>query len=466
MEGPGSLDPATPVTVSDLNRMARQALERQIPLLWITGEVSNLVRAASGHIYFTLKDNQAQVRCTMWRNRAQLLPFRLANGQQIEIRALATLYEARGDFQLNVEAIRQAGVGSLFEAFLRLRDQLQAEGLFDPALRRPLPRYPRAIGIVTSPQAAALKDVIAAVGRRAPGIPLVLYPAPVQGEGAAAQLTMALQAASQRADGDAIDLILLVRGGGSLEDLWAFNDAALARAIRASAVPVVSGVGHESDVSISDLAADLRAATPTAAAELATQGYVDLALRLSGLGQSLDRAIDRRLGSAAQRLDRAAVRLIHPADRLARTRERLDHLAHRLDGAMQQQLEDRRHRGEQLAWRLEARRPRLDLAREALRQWQQRLHAAADQNARSARRTLDRLESALGHLGPLGVLARGYSIVRDSAGHVLTDPTEAPLGSQIRVTLAKGGLEAAVTRHGSNTDSSPLGHLSGSHNPD
>ncbi|MBS1173555.1 MAG: Exodeoxyribonuclease large subunit, partial [Proteobacteria bacterium] len=200
------------LSVAELNRLARGVLESNIPLLWVAGEISNLTYAASGHVYFSLKDEAAQVRCTMWRNRAQSLPFRLANGMNVEVRALVTLYEARGDYQINVDTLRQAGIGALYEAFARLRQRLEAEGLFDPARKRPLPRYPRRVGIVTSLQAAALRDVLAAFERRAPSLPLVIYPAPVQGEGAAAQLAAALRSAAARQE---CDVLILCRGGGS-----------------------------------------------------------------------------------------------------------------------------------------------------------------------------------------------------------------------------------------------------------
>ncbi|MCB1890204.1 MAG: exodeoxyribonuclease VII large subunit [Rhodocyclaceae bacterium] len=466
MDDSPRIDPGTPVSVSALNRMARQALEQRLPLLWITGEISNLVRAASGHMYFTLKDDRAQVRCTLWRGKAQLLPFRLENGQQLEVRALPSLYEARGEFQLNVETVRRAGLGSLFEAFVRLREQLQGEGLFDPALKRPLPRYPRAIGVVTSPQAAALRDVVAALRRRAPGVPLILYPAPVQGDGAPARLAAALQRACARAEEDQIDVILLVRGGGSLEDLWAFNDEALARVIRAASRPVISGVGHESDVSISDFVADVRAATPTAAAELATQGYVELAARLDTLQRGLDAALAQRLNAAAQRLDRAALRLIHPAQRIARSRERLDGLAHRLDRGIALRLSQHKGQSEQLAWRLAARRPRLDAAAEELRQLHSRLDTAVTRTQTGRRQRLDAIGAALAHLDPHGVLARGYGIVRDAQGRIIRNPAQVPIGSAIRIALQHGSLEADVTGQVTGDTSAGEAHLSGPRNPD
>ncbi|MFP5403699.1 MAG: exodeoxyribonuclease VII large subunit [Gammaproteobacteria bacterium] len=248
--------PTLPVlTVSELNRMARRALESQLPLLWVEGEVSNFTRAASGHWYFSLKDANAQVRCVMFRGRNQFADFTPANGDHVEVRALPSLYEARGDFQLGAEQIRRAGAGRLYEAFLKLKARLDAEGLFDPAKKRALPRFPRTLGIVTSPQAAALHDVLTALSRRMPGLPVILYPTPVQGAGAGAQIAAAIRTAGARAE---CDVLLVCRGGGSLEDLWAFNDEAVARAIAMSPMPVVSGVGHETDFTIADFAADLR----------------------------------------------------------------------------------------------------------------------------------------------------------------------------------------------------------------
>ena len=258
--------PAPILTISLLNRLARERLESAFPLCWVAGEVSNLTIASSGHAYFSLKDSSAQVRCVMFRNRAQLLGWRLENGQHIEARVLVTLYEARGDFQLNVETARKAGVGNLYEQFVRLKEKLEREGLFAEERKRPLPAFPRRLGVVTSLQAAALRDVLSTLKRRAPHLEIVLYPTLVQGEEAPAQIVAALETASRRSE---CDVLILCRGGGSLEDLWAFNDETVARAIRACRVPVVAGIGHETDFTIADFAADRRAATPTAAAELA-----------------------------------------------------------------------------------------------------------------------------------------------------------------------------------------------------
>ena len=433
------------VTVSALNRMAREALEGTLPLQWIAGEVSSLTRAASGHVYFTLKDDRAQVRCTLWRSRAQSLPMRLQHGQQVEVRALATLYEARGDFQLNVESVRQAGVGSLYEAFLRLREELGREGLFDPDAKRPIPRYPAGIGVITSPQAAALKDVLATLARRAPGLQVRIYPASVQGDKAAAELTAAVSAATRRADQDNVEILLLVRGGGSMEDLWAFNDAALARAIRAAPVPVISGVGHETDFCIADFVADLRAATPTAAAEIASAGFDALRPELDGFARSMTLAMRRQLERAAQRLDIAQSRLVHPRERVRRDRERVDSLRQRLLSATAQRVRSEASRVEALSLRVAAREPATGAARERLGQLRCRLDAATSAGLRGADSRVRALAAALEHLAPRAVLARGYSITRDADGRIVADASNVAVGESIAVELASGSLRGRVT---------------------
>src|SRR5689334_16779486 len=265
------------VTVSELLRSVRDTLERRFPLLWVRGELSNLKPAASGHYYFTLKDRGAQVDCVMFRSRAAAFEASLCEGMQVEAQVLVSLYEPRGRFQLTVEALRPAGLGPLYERFLKLKEKLEREGLFDPAAKKPLPSHPRAIGVVTSLAAAALRDVLTTLERRNRAVPVIVYPAPVQGEGAAERLATMIARANRRAE---CDVLLLVRGGGSIEDLWQFNEERLARAIRASRIPVVVGVGHETDFTIADFAADRRAPTPTAAAELACPSRNELAARV------------------------------------------------------------------------------------------------------------------------------------------------------------------------------------------
>lgn len=439
--------PGEVVSVSWLNRAARNVLEESFPLMWIAGEVSTLTRAASGHVYFTLKDEQAQVRCTMWRNRAQLLPFRLEHGMQVEVRALVSLFEPRGDYQLNVEAVRHAGVGNLYEAFLRLKARLEAEGLFEPAAKRALPRFPRGIAVVSSAQAAAWRDVTAALARRAAHVPITLYPTPVQGDGAPAQIAAAIRRAGRSTARDGTDVLLLVRGGGSLEDLAAFNSEAVARAIRACPLPVVVGVGHETDVSIADFAADLRAATPTAAAELASAGFVELHDKLALLDARLTRAMQRRVETAAQRLDRVAARLTHPRQRLVQAGLRLETLTQALHARMARQLAAGEARVGALGLRLAARKPDLAQRRARLDALAQRLERAGSNLLERRRSRLDALAQHLAHLDPRGVLARGYSITRNAAGEIMRDARTLAPGDGIHVELHQGSVDATVNPH-------------------
>ncbi len=436
------------LSVSALNRMAREALEAALPLLWVGGEISNLTRAASGHVYFTLKDANAQVRCAMWRNRAQLLAFRPENGMRVEARALVTLYEARGDYQLNIEALRPAGIGDLFEAFNRLKAKLAAEGLFDPTRRRPIPRFPRALGIVTSPQAAALRDVLVTLRRRAPHLPVVLYPAPVQGADAAARLVAAVETAGRRAAEDGVDLLLLVRGGGSLEDLWSFNDEALARALRACPLPVVSGVGHETDFTIADFAADLRAPTPTGAAELASAGWHAAHGEVQALQPRLQRALGRRLEGLAQRLDRASLRLVHPRERLHREHATIERQRERLQRALERRLERAAGRCDQARLRLAAAVPKPHLQQPRLDMLAHRLHRAGAALLAQRHTRLQTLAAHLAHLAPDAVLARGYAIARDADGKVLRSAVGVAAGTAVSVQLAEGHLDTRVVGHG------------------
>ena len=429
------------LTVSQLNRTVSGLLERSLPLIWVGGEISNLTRAASGHWYFTLKDASAQVRAVMFRGRAQGVGFVPREGDRVEVRAVVTLYEARGDFQLNVEAMRRAGSGDLHRQFLELKAKLDAEGLFDPARKRALPRLPRVIGVVTSPQAAALRDVLTALARRAPHVPVILYPAPVQGAEAPALLRRALAQAIARRE---CDVILLVRGGGSIEDLWAFNDEALARDIAASPIPVVAGVGHETDFTIADFVADLRAPTPTAAAELAA---VERAELLADVADWIDRAsrlIDRNIGRAAQRLDLAMARLRPPSVQWRVRAHRLAMLETRLSSALREGLVRKRLVTDRLHARVRppsvaAAGVRIEALSGRLIQAARRRVEAADQRLRSQRQSLELVS-------PLAVLARGYAIVQDSAGRVLFDEDGLAAGDGLQIRLARAEVQAAVIR--------------------
>ena len=435
--------PSEVISVAELNRRVRASIERALPLTWIAGEVSNLTRAASGHVYFTLKDTAAQVRCVMFRSRAQIVPWRLENGQQVEASALASLYEARGDFQLNVEALRRATatLGQLYEAFLRLREKLAAEGLFDVTRKREPPPYPKRIGIVTSKQAAALRDVIAALARRAPHVELIIYPTPVQGTDAPAAIVAALDTAARRGE---CDVLLIVRGGGSIEDLMAFNDEAVARAIAASPVPTFCGVGHETDTTIADYVADRRAATPTAAAELASAGWFAAANEVAGLGTMLHDTMQDRVETLMQHIDLLGHRLVHPAQRLLALGQRLDHLSTRLASAGHATAQARRSRLQALQLRL--RPPELASRRRATERLGGRLATAATAMHGHRSMQLARLQSALAALNPQATLARGFAIVRDNTNAIVRDASRLAPDAAIRLQFERGSATALVTK--------------------
>lgn len=436
--------PAAVISVSELNRRARFALEKALPQCWVAGELSNVVRAASGHWYFTLKDAQAAVRCAMFRGRNQFVDWAPKDGDRVEVRAQVTLYEPRGEYQLVVEALRRAGQGDLYERFLRLKARLEAEGLFDPARKRSLPRFPARIGVITSPQAAALRDVLTTLRRRWPAAEVILYPTPVQGEAAPARIVEALRQAGERNE---CDVLLVVRGGGSLEDLWAFNDEALARAVATSPLPVVSGVGHETDFSICDFAADLRAPTPTAAAEAVSPDRAEWRPRLLRERRQLSLGLQRRLDSLSQRLDGLRHRLVHPRQRLAAHRQHLTHLASRLMAATASTRRSRRQGLDSLDQRLKQARPDLVWERRRVAALNERLILARQRDAAARGRRLESLSLALRHLDPSAVLQRGYSLVRDGAGRIVRSSAAVRKGQVLGITLALGELSAQVLAH-------------------
>lgn len=386
------------LTVSELNRLAREILEMSFPLFWVSGEISNFTRAASGHWYFSLKDAGAQVRCVMFKGRNSYVDFVPREGDKIEARATVTLYEARGDFQLTVEFIQKAGLGTLFEAFEQLKKALSAEGLFDAATKRPIPAFPKAIGIVTSADAAALRDVLTTLKRRNPGVRVIIYPTPVQGKGAAARIAEAINTANQRKE---VDTLIVCRGGGSLEDLWSFNEEIVARAVYESQIPVISGVGHETDFTICDFVADLRAATPTAAAELACTDISALQNNLRQMAKSMSQRIDRLIHTHAQRLDYLAKRLISPTQKIQAAHAHLRHLSLRLAAGGERQLRFHQHR-------------------------------------------LQSLSERLNLLDPNQVLSRGYAIVKDAQNTVISDVHQLSHQQLIHITFANGGIHAKI----------------------
>jgi exodeoxyribonuclease VII large subunit len=441
-------------TVSRLTREVRAVLEGSFPLLWVEGEISNLSQPASGHIYFSLKDEASQVRCAMFRNKRLLLGFRPINGQQVLARARVSLYEGRGDFQLVVEHLEPAGEGALRLEFERLKRKLAAEGLFDPALKRPLPTFPRQVGLITSPSGAAVRDLISVFGRRFPALPLVIYPTQVQGDGAVADLVEMLTLANRRAE---CDVLILARGGGSLEDLRAFNDEGLARAIRASAIPVVTGVGHEIDLTLADLVADQRGATPSAAAELVSPSALHLRQRLIAHEQRLYQSQARHLENLRRRWQAAErhLRLLHPRAELERRQQRTDELERRLGETLRRRLVTLRRRQEQAGSRLLLRNPaaRLATLRLRLSALDGRLRRAPPRIIALQREHLSGLGQALHALSPLATLARGYAILhRTTSGEVIRDATHVAVGERVTARLGQGTLTARIESTGSESD--------------
>jgi exodeoxyribonuclease VII large subunit len=433
-------------TPSALTRLVRDLLEDTLPLIWVEGEISNFSRPASGHLYFTLKDAAAQVRCAMFKPRSTWLRFRPGDGMRVIARARVSLYEARGEFQLIVESLEEAGTGALQRAFEQLKAKLAAEGLFEAAAKRALPRWPRRIGVITSPTGAAVRDVLSVLARRFPLAEIEILAVPVQGRDAPAALVAMLSAASRALRHD---VLLLTRGGGSLEDLIAFNDEALARAIRASAIPVVSAVGHEIDFTIADFAADLRAPTPSAAAELLVPDAADLARTFARHRARLGQLLQRGLESRAQRLDQLLARLgaHRPQARLARADERLHALQRRLLDRAHAGLERRSARLAQARARLTARDPATLLARCAERAdgLAERLRATGRRGFERRSARLVELARTLRAVSPLATLDRGYAIlVERESGRIVRSVTQAPAGSALRARLADGELALRV----------------------
>ncbi|MBC3910989.1 exodeoxyribonuclease VII large subunit [Undibacterium umbellatum] len=430
------------ITVTALNQAVAQLLERNLPLTWVSGEISNFTRAASGHWYFTLKDSGAQVRAVMFRGRAQYADFQPKEGDKVEVRALVTLYAPRGDYQLSVEAIRRAGVGNLYEAFLRLKAQLTQEGLFDPERKRPLPAFVKTIGIVTSPQAAALRDILIALHRRAPHVHIILYPTPVQGEGAGMKIAQAIASAAAREE---CDVLLVCRGGGSMEDLWAFNEEVVARTIVNCPMPVIAGIGHETDFTIADFAADLRAATPTAAAELAAAPRDAWLQLLQRQVQILSRCMHRQLDDQAQTLDWQSRRLLSPKAAIAARRLQLASLARNLSHSASLPILQARHELMQLTQSWQAHKPDLAKPRLLLADMQRRLQQARRRHQEGRQQQLSALRGQLELLNPQRTLERGYAILSDHKGKALRNTAELKPQSLLQVRLASGTAEVGIS---------------------
>ncbi len=442
---PSPLEPLRRIySVSQLSREVRTLLEASYPDVWVQGEISNYAAPPSGHLYFSLKDESAVLRCALFRNRRDQLLCRPENGMQVLAHGRLSFYEGRGDCQLIVSHLEEAGEGALRRAFEVLKRKLDREGLFDPAHKKSLPAFPRRVGVISSPTGAALRDILSTLRRRFPALPVLLYPVSVQGAGAAEAICAALRLADRRRD---CDVLLLARGGGSLEDLQAFNEESVARAIHACALPVVSGVGHEIDVTIADFVADRRAPTPTAAAELVSPDGAELQVLVRRQRQRLERLSTDQLNRRGQRVDQLRRRLVHPRQRLAELGHRVRGLGRTQRLLMATQLQQRRLRAARLQARLLARSPQGSLERLRHRRARaaERLHRAAVQGVRDGRGRLVSLHGRLAGISPRATLARGYAIVRTHPeGRLLRDARDTGQGARVSAELARGRLTCVV----------------------
>ena len=431
-------------SVSQLNRLVRRTLEDCLEALWVEGEISNLSRPASGHLYFSLKDDSAQLRCAMFRNRNRALAFVPEHGVKVIAYGRISLYEARGDYQLIVEDVQPAGSGALHLAYEALKRKLHAEGLFDEKHKRPLPAWPCTVGIVTSPSGAAIRDVLTTLKRRFPALRAIVYPVPVQGEEAAGAIVGALALAGRRRE---CDVLILARGGGSLEDLWPFNDEAVARAVRACPLPLVTGIGHEIDTTIADLAADRRAATPTAAAELVSPDQQALRSRLARQRETLLRHSRQRLQARRSELQRMRRQLREPRTVLVHMRQRLDDMGARRERAWARTRNGRRERLHGLRRRLSLAAPerRLRGHAQALESHARRLHRAGRAILQRKRERLRRFRHALQAVSPQKVLERGYAIVRCAPdGTIVRDAARLRPGALITARFHRGEADCRV----------------------
>ncbi|UUY10691.1 exodeoxyribonuclease VII large subunit [Pseudomonas sp. J452] len=430
------------LSVSQLNNRARLLLEDVFAQIWVEGEISNLAKPASGHLYFTLKDSQAQVRCALFRQNASRVRQALRDGLAVKVRGKVSLFEGRGDYQLILDSVEPAGDGALRLAFEALKEKLAGEGLFSTENKIALPAHPQRIGIISSPTGAVIRDIISVFRRRAPQVALTLIPTAVQGREATAQIVRALQLA----DTQGFDALILARGGGSLEDLWCFNEEAVARAVAACKTPIVSAVGHETDVSISDFVADVRAPTPSAAAELLAPDSSDLRHRLDNLKRRLLLRMQGRLAHERLRLDGMARRLRHPGERLRQQAQRLDDLDMRLRRAFAQQLHSRGERLARLDTRLAAQHPGRSLAllRQRLDSLAERLPRAALGQLRERRQKLASLMQNLHIVSPLATLGRGYSILLDERGQAIRSAAQTRPGQRLKARLGEGELVVRV----------------------
>lgn len=433
-------------TVSRLNREVRDILEGNFPLIWLEGELSNVARPASGHIYFSLKDKSAQVSCAMFRGRNQLVKFKPEDGMQVLVRARVSVYEARGNYQLIVEHMEEAGDGALRRAFEELKKKLASEGLFDEAHKKPLPDLPKQIGVITSPSSAAIRDILTILKRRFPSIPVVIYPVPVQGENARTKIARMLKQASDR---DECDVIILARGGGSLEDLWSFNEEVVARAVFDSDIPVISAVGHEIDFTIADFVADVRAATPSMAAELVTPDQQEWLQSVSYIQSRLFNLMKKTLQQNTQQLDWLSKRLRHPGRYLQDVAQRLDEQEQRMKNAIRSSIKHAVARVSELHAHINRHTPlhRIKEQQQKNQNLFRRIHRAQHDIIKNKQHNITLLARALDAVSPLATLDRGYAIVNKIPGNKLVrKASELKIGDKIETRLGKGKIISTVTQ--------------------
>ncbi|TPW25411.1 exodeoxyribonuclease VII large subunit [Marinobacter nauticus] len=459
MNNPGARPVSTPypdtrpraLTVSELNHQARHLLESSFMQVWVEGELSGFSRPSSGHWYFSLKDQKCQIRCAMFRGANQRIRTLPREGDQIRIRGKVTLYENRGDFQIIVEHLEPAGLGALQQAFEALKARLQGEGLFDPARKKPIPATPRHIGVVTSPTGAAIHDILTVLKRRCPAIPVTLYPTAVQGQPATADIVQAIDRAQQHG---LADVLIIGRGGGSLEDLWCFNEEAVARAIAACPIPTVSAVGHEVDVTIADFVADLRAPTPSAAAEKISPDQQDWLRRLTEQQGRLGQSARRLLQRLDNQLGHLSARLRDPRRELLEKAQRMDELELRLNKAIRDRLDQQKQKTDYLLQRMSAQSPRrtLKTVREQTQRLEERLTLATRHQLRQKDERLQHIAQTLHVVSPLATLGRGYAIVKDDNDRIVRKAGDLETGSQITARLGHGSVSARVTEINSSSE--------------
>ncbi|MCS4533052.1 exodeoxyribonuclease VII large subunit [Neisseria montereyensis] len=430
------------VSVSELNALARSLLEENLFGLWVAGEVSNLTRAASGHYYFSLKDNRAQVRCALFKGTAAKLAAPLKEGDHIELTGRIGIYEARGEFQITVSDVRLKGLGQLYEAYEKLKAKLQAEGVFAAERKKALPEHPRRIGIVTSLAAAALRDVVSTLKRRAPDIPVIVYPTPVQGAGSEHQIAQAIQTASDRAE---TDVLIVCRGGGSIEDLWAFNEEPVVRAIEACSIPVVSGVGHETDFTLADFVADVRAPTPTGAAELVSPDRMESIRKLEHAQGRLKTVLAQRYYDASQKLDWLARQIRHPQQKLAEQRNQVAALKQLLHTGMSNRYRFHAQQWVRSRQALAYLKPDIAAARRDVLLFQTALKQNRQTLLDNRRQRLEKQAVLLEAVSPQHILERGFSVVKNSRGQVIRNAHVLKQGQKLHITFADGEADVRVT---------------------